>query len=111
MTSHKARGAQVQRIPSAITVGKTRYQVTTVKMPPRSCQVGEICPEKSYIHVSTTYLGKPRSKDRQMKTFWHEYVHALLYAADSKKWGDEIFVDRLAVLMHNSFKSAVFSGD
>ena len=65
---------------------------------------GQYIPFENKIIIAEKYKVKKEWVDYKQEiidaTFYHEFVHCILFYADSKSWLDEILVDKLGNFLH-----------
>jgi hypothetical protein len=98
-------------IPTSIRIGKTCYKVECLDRMPSAVVVGRISYGTCTIKIADR-SGSPirrRSEKAKLATFWHEVVHGILYDMGSRKERDEAFVDGIAKRIVQVLSSAKFS--
>jgi hypothetical protein len=98
-------------IPTSIRIGKTSYKVECLDRMPSAIVVGRISYGTCTIKIAER-SGSPlrrRSDRAKLTTFWHEAVHGILYDMGSRKESDEAFVDGIAKRIVQVLSSAKFA--
>lgn len=103
----------MKRIPSSFTLGGHEFKVVLLSQEEMEDKAegddvfGMFVPQEL-----TIYLERPSRKLKSsivMQTFWHEYFHALFWAAgELKLTGNEKLVDKCGLLTHQMIGSAKF---
>jgi hypothetical protein len=98
------------KIPTRIKVGKTWYDINTVKHMQKQGVVGGTWYKEKLIEVAThsNVRGVRFKKEDVYDTFWHELTHAILKDMNSKLEADEKFVTAFSERLTKAIISARF---
>jgi len=98
------------KIPTKIKVGKTWYDINTVKHMRQKGMVGGTWYKEKLIEVAThsNVRGVRFKKEDVYDTFWHELTHAILKDMGSKLEADEKFVTAFSERLTKAIISARF---
>ena len=98
------------KIPTRVKVGKTWYDVSTVKHMQKQGVVGGTWYKEKLIEVAThsNVRGVRFKKEDVYDTFWHELTHAILKDMGSKLEADEKFVTAFSERLTKAIISARF---
>jgi hypothetical protein len=98
------------KIPTRVKVGKTWYDISTVKHMRQKGMVGGTWYKEKLIEVAThsNVRGARFKKEDVYDTFWHELTHAILKDMDNKLEADEKFVTAFSERLTKAIISARF---
>lgn len=88
-------------IPSAVYVGKTRYDIVVQAVPRKG--FGCIYFAQRVIQIT------PRQAPKMRLTFWHELTHAILHDMGHGLATNERFVEQFSERLHKAIESAEFT--
>ena len=88
------------QLPSAVYIGKIRYDVIVQALPRRG--FGCVYYAQRVIQIS------PRTEPKMRLTFWHEITHAILHEMGHSLALNERFVEQFSERLHNAIETAEF---
>lgn len=102
------RQLALKKIPSATTIGKTRYKISVQNSlsPP---VYGRVYVEMGLIQIALAYRKIKRSEVAISETFWHEITHAILHDMEHPLWRNEMFVKGFSKRLNQAIRSASFA--
>ena len=101
----------MMRIPSEVTVGKTKIKIkqpTSLIVDTQTCRG---CYDRTDNEIAVAYRdrqGNYYGREERRETFWHEITHAILHDMKSKLDYDEKFVTAFSQRLDQAIKTARF---
>lgn len=97
-------------IPKQFRIGRTRFNVRTVRKLRRRGTMGELDTNTNCLTIATqsNLSGRVFKREELTDTFWHEVTHAILKDMGSEQWDDEHFVTEFSNRLTQVINTAKF---